>query len=142
MQMKTIRTYSELAKLSRFEDRFNYCRLDGKVGNRTFGSDRYFNQKFYHSTEWQSFRRLIILRDEGFDLGARDCPILGRIYIHHLNPLSIEDLKSGDPDVLFNPEYFVSVSFDTHQAIHYGYSPPYRSELNDRKKWDTCPWRV
>lgn len=139
--MSRLRRYSELIQLSTFTDRFNYCRLDGKVGDQTFGTERYINQRFYRSSEWRSFRRQIILRDNGFDLGFKGVPIPGRIYVHHLNPLTIDDLENPNEDYLFNPEYFICVSFDTHQAIHYGFASPISEKPVERCKWDTCPWR-
>lgn len=141
MKKPRILTYSELCSYKTFEERFNYCMLGGKVGDETFGSDRYLNQRLYTSQEWKNFRRQIIIRDNGFDLGCQDCPISGRIYVHHLNPLTIEDLENGDPSILFNPQYFISVSFETHQALHYGFQAPFETSPIERTKWDTCPWR-
>lgn len=135
------RRYSDLVALPTFEDRFDYCKLDGSVGSDTFGFDRYLNQMFYSSSEWKQFRRKIIVRDSGCDLAFPDRPIIGKIYVHHLNPLTVEQLKFGGHE-LFNPENFVCVSFDTHQAIHYGdRSLLQPSDLVIRRPNDTIPWR-
>ena len=135
------RHYSELITIDSFEDRYEYCRLSGRVGAETFGFDRYLNQMFYSSAEWKQFRQHILVRDNGLDLAHKDRPIIGRVFVHHLNPLSVEDLKFGGAR-LFDPENFVCVSFDTHQAIHYGdrtlLAP---SDLVVRRPNDTVPWR-
>lgn len=117
--MKTIRRYSELTKLTSLEDRFNYLRLNGRVGKETFGWDRYFNQRFYHSVEWKRVRDIVIVRDNGCDLGIDGFEIRSHILIHHMNPIWIEDLRHGNPDIL-DPEYLITTSDRTHQAIHYG----------------------
>lgn len=136
-----IRRYSELVKLCSFEDRYEYCRLASDIGSETFGFDRYMNQMFYSSKEWRDFRRHIIIRDNGLDLAFFDRPIIGKVFVHHLNPLTVEQLKLGGED-LFNPENFVCVSFDTHQAIHYGdKSLIIPSSFVTRKPNDTIPWR-
>lgn len=115
--------------------------MDGTVGFDTFGFDRYLNQMFYTSSEWRAFRRKIIIRDNGLDLAFAERPIIGKVFVHHLNPLTLDQLKFGGED-LFNPENFVCVSFDTHQAIHYGditlLAP---SEITIRTPGDTVPWR-
>lgn len=137
---KTIRRYSELIRLSTFEERFNYLRLIGEVGKDTFGFDRYLNQLFYKSKEWEKIRNDIILRDNGWDLGIRDLEIPGRIYIHHINPLTKEDILNKT-EYLLNPEYLICTSFDTHQAIHYGNTDRLPRGPIIRTKNDTCPWR-
>jgi len=114
-----IRTYSDLLKLETLEDRFNYLKLGGKVGRQTWGFDRYFNQKFYHSLEWKRIRDIVIIRDNGCDLGIPGYEINDKILIHHMNPILIEDLTKGNQDIL-NPEFLVCTSNITHQAIHYG----------------------
>ncbi len=135
------RTYSELIKLPTFEERYAYCRLAGSVGVETFGFDRYMNQMFYRSSEWRNFRRQILIRDNGLDLAFPGRYIPGNIFVHHLNPLTVEQLKSGG-EGLFDPENFVCVSFDTHQAIHYGdESLLVSSEPVVRRPNDTIPWR-
>ena len=138
--MTTIRTYSELCQLSTFEDRFDYLRLNGSVGKDTFGFDRYLNQQFYRSREWKRIRDLVILRDNGCDLGVEGYEIRGRILIHHMNPISIEDLQHMS-DFLMNPEYLICVSHRTHNAIHYGDESLIVSAPIERSQNDTCPWR-
>ena len=135
-----IRTYSELIQLPTFEERFNYLRLDGVVGKDTFGFDRYLNQQFYRSSEWKRIRNQVIVRDNGCDLGTDDYEIHGRILIHHMNPISIEDLQhmSG---LLMNPEYLICVSHRTHNAIHYGDERLIVTAPIERTQNDTCPWR-
>lgn len=136
-----IRTYSELISFSTFEERYNYLCLDGTVGVETFGFDRYLNQGFYSSREWKQIRDTVIARDNGCDLACAGYDIFGKIYIHHMNPISINDLKSTS-EFLINPEYLISTTFDTHNAIHYGN----KNYLNvfipiERSKYDTCPWK-
>ena len=114
-----IRTYQRLLTLPTFEERFTYLRLDGKVGKETFGFDRYFNQKFYRSTEWKQIRNFVIARDQGCDLAIFDRQICGRVYVHHMNPISFDDIKDAT-EYLLNAEYLVCVSKETHDAIHYG----------------------
>ena len=138
--MTTIRTYSELCQLSTFEERFDYLRLNGSVGKDTFGFDRYLNQQFYRSSEWKRIRDLVILRDNGCDLGIDEYEIHGRILIHHMNPISIEDLQHMS-DFLMNPEYLICVSHRTHNAIHYGDESLIVSAPIERSQNDTCPWR-
>lgn len=133
------KTYSELIKMSSFEDRFNYLILAGKVGEVKFGGRRYLNQILYQTEEWKSTRREIILRDEGCDLAHEDFPIIGSIYIHHINPITIEDILERRPCV-FDIENLISTSFRTHNAIHYGVEN-ITSKVITRTKNDTCPWR-
>lgn len=123
MMTKTIRTYSELIQLPTFEERLEYLRLHGKVGADTFGFDRYLNQLFYTSIEWRHLRDSIIVRDNGCDLAIPEFEIVGKIYIHHLNPLTKDDIINKT-DYLLNPEYLVCTSFDTHQLIHYDNRDP------------------
>ena len=138
--MTTIRTYSELCQLSTFEDRFDYLRLNGSVGKDTFGFDRYLNQQFYRSREWKRIRDLVILRDNGCDLGVEGYEIRGRILIHHINPISVEDIHTMS-DLLMNPEYLICVSHRTHNAIHYGDERLIITAPIERTQNDTCPWR-
>lgn len=138
--MRNIKTYSELVKLASFEERFNYLKIQGKIGIETFGFDRYLNQTFYNSREWKRVRNLVIARDLGCDLGIPDYPINDRIYIHHMNPVTIEDVIAHDPKIL-NPEYLICVSRKTHEAIHYGSNEVPRKELVERSQNDTCPWK-
>ena len=135
-----IRTYSELIKLPTFEERFDYLRLDGVVGKDTFGFDRYLNQQFYRSSEWKRIRNQVIVRDNGCDLGIDEYEIHGRILIHHMNPISIEDLQYMS-DLLMNPEYLICVSHRTHNAIHYGDASLIVTAPIERSQNDTCPWR-
>lgn len=135
-----VRTYSELIKLPTFEERFDYLRLDGVVGKDTFGFDRYLNQQFYRSSEWKRIRNQVIVRDNGCDLGIDEYEIHGRILIHHMNPISIEDLQYMS-DLLMNPEYLICVSHRTHNAIHYGDESLIVTTPIERSQNDTCPWR-
>lgn len=137
-----IRTYSELILLPTFEERFEYLKLNGQVGIDTFGFDRVFNQKFYTSKEWRRIRDFVIARDNGCDLGHPDHIIQGsRILIHHMNPISLEDVMNST-EYLLNPEYLISTIHDTHNAIHYGDETLLQKDtLIERTKYDTCPWR-
>lgn len=142
MKMKnTIRSYSEMITLPTFLERYEYLRLEGTVGKETFGFDRYLNQMFYSSTEWKRFRRDIILRDNGCDLGIDDREIQGAIFLHHINPIDPEDIARKNISVLLNPENVICTSFNTHQAIHYGDTSILIPEPIVRTKYDTCPWR-
>ena len=136
----TIRTYSELIKIATLAERFNYLRLGGCVGKETFGFDRYINQQFYRSAEWKRMRNLVILRDNGCDLGVKDRPIYERILIHHMNPVAIEDIQNGT-DFLLNPEYLISTIHSTHNAIHYGDTNLLSRDPIERRPGDTCPWK-
>lgn len=136
-----MRTYSELVKLKTFLDRYEYLRLDGEIGRKTFGLDRYLNQVFYQrSPEWKHIRREVILRDNGCDLGIDGYEIYDKVLVHHMNPLSKDDIL-GSTDYLLNPEFLITVSFNTHQAIHYGTKEILKTVLTDRKPGDTCLWR-
>ena len=139
--MNIIRTYSDLKKLETFEERYKYLRLDGSVGAETFGFDRYVNQKFYKSEEWKSIRHQVIVRDGACDLGIHSEEIYGKVLVHHMNPLKIDDIKNTT-DYLLNPEYLITVSMDTHNAIHYG-SDNYSDKYNiiERRPNDTSPWK-
>lgn len=132
----TLRTYSELITYSSFLDRFAYCNLHGQVGSETFGSHRYMNQKFYLSPEWRQVRSFVIARDNGCDLGVEGYDIFTRILIHHLNPITEEDIETRNPDIL-NPEYLISVTHNTHNAIHYGDESLLPHPLVERKPGDT-----
>lgn len=136
-----IKTYSELCQLNTFEERFRYLKLDGQVGKETFGFDRYINQQFYRSKEWKDIRDYVIVRDNACDLGIEDREIFGKIFIHHMNPISIQDINNSTENLL-NPEYLICVSYETHNALHYGdESILHRNELITRKPKDTCPWK-
>lgn len=136
----SIRTYSELATLPTFEERFKYLQLNGQVGKDTFGFDRYINQNFYRSLEWKRVRDKVILRDNGCDLGVEGYEIHGRILIHHMNPITIRDIESMS-EYLLNPEYLISTVHNTHNAIHYGDESLLLTAPIERRKNDTCPWK-
>lgn len=138
--MSNLRTYKELQQLQTFDERFAYLQLRGHIGKETFGYDRYLNQQFYRSKEWKDVRRIVILRDHGCDLGIMDRLITGRIYIHHMNPITREDLINGS-DLVLNPNYLICVSSMTHEAIHYGDKDLLISDYVERSPYDTCPWR-
>lgn len=143
MMMKkttTIKTYSELIKIPNFIDRYKYLKLRGKVGEETFGFDRYINQIFYKSDEWRSVRDYVITRDNGCDLGMEGHEIYGRILIHHINPIRKEDILNRS-DFLLNPDYLICTTKNTHDAIHYGDESLLIIAPIERKKNDTCPWR-
>lgn len=136
----SIRTYSELILLPTFEERFKYLQLNGRVGDNTFGFDRYINQKFYRSAEWKRIRDHIIIRDNGCDLAANGYEIHGRILIHHMNPITISDIKFST-EYLMNPDYLICVTHNTHNAIHYGDEKQIITGPIVRTKNDTCPWK-
>ena len=141
MKMTTnIRTYSELITLPTFKERYEYLRLGGRVGENTFGFDRYLNQAFYKSEEWRSIRDHVITRDNGCDLGMEGHEIFGRILIHHMNPIRKEDIINRS-DILLNPEYLICTIKNTHDAIHYGDESLLVIAPVERRKNDTCPWR-
>lgn len=138
-----IRTYSELKAIDSFFDRYRYLRIGGKVGEDSFGFDRFLNQEFYRSSEWRKLRRQIIIRDQAYDLGCKDRPIPDGciIIIHHMNPITEDDILQHS-DWLTNPEYLISTTLDTHNAIHYGdESLLAASGPTIRVPNDTCPWR-
>lgn len=136
----TIKTYSELIKLPTFIDRYRYLRLDGRVGKDTFGFDRYMNQVFYRSQRWKTVRDHVIIRDNGCDLGIEGHDIHGRILIHHMNPISMEDIEN-ESEFLLDPEFLISTIHNTHNAIHYGDESLLITTPVERHKNDTCPWR-
>lgn len=136
-----IRTYTELSRLQTFEERFRYCQLKGVVGQDTFGWDRYINQWLYQrSQKWKKVRDLVIIRDNGCDLGIEGREIYDRIIVHHLNPLTLEDLENESPFV-FDLEYLISTTHNTHNAIHYGDERLLMKDPIIRTKNDTCPWK-
>lgn len=134
------RTYSEIITIPTFEERFEYLRLDGSVGNETFGFDRYLNQLFYGSREWKAIRDFVIVRDNGCDLGVDGHEIYGRILIHHMNPITIKDIEFKSK-YLLDPEFLISTIHNTHNAIHYGDKNLLITAPIERSKNDTCPWR-
>ena len=135
-----MKTYSELILLPSFEERFEYLRLKGFVGDGTFGFDRYINQIFYKSEEWKKIRREVIIRDNGCDLAVEGREIPKRVIIHHMNPLSKGDLVHMN-DIVIDPEYLICVSHETHNAIHYGKESIATREPIMRSANDTCPWK-
>lgn len=140
MKTRYIKTYSELIQFKTFEERFNYLKIDGIIGQETFGFDRYLNQIFYTSPEWRKLRNKIIIRDNGCDLAVPGLEIIGKIFIHHINPISKDDIISRS-DYLMNPEYLICSSKSTHDAIHYGDTNLLPKGPITRTKNDTCPWR-
>lgn len=138
---KMIKTYEELLKFKTFEERFNYLRLDGTVGKDTFGFDRFFNQIFYKSKDWLHIRDQIIIRDNGCDLGVEGYEIRGqRFVIHHLNPILLSDITERT-DLLLNPDFLITTTHRTHNAIHYGDESILFKGPIERRKNDTCPWK-
>lgn len=138
--MKT-KLYSEVIKLKTFEERFNYLKLDGLVGDLKFNGHRYLNQLLYKCPEWAAARRKAIIRDGGLDLGCEDHRISGKVLVHHLNPLTVEDVLERR-DCVFDPENLITVSHQTHNAIHYGNDALiFKNKLVERKPNDTCPWK-
>lgn len=135
-----IRTYSELITLPTFIERYRYLKLNGRVGEDTFGFDRYLNQIFYQSKEWRSIRDYVITRDNGCDLGIDGHKIYGRILIHHMNPITADDILKRS-DLLLNPEYLICTIKNTHDAIHYSDESLLITDPIERSKNDTCPWR-
>lgn len=140
MMNTMIRTYSELIKIPTFEERFEYLKLSGAIGEATFGFDRYLNQVFYRSQEWKHIRDCVIFRDNGCDLGIDDRLIRGKILVHHMNPISIQDVENRDRKI-FDPEFLICVSHITHNAIHYGDSNLLIKDHVERTPNDTCPWK-
>lgn len=137
--MTRLRTYSELCQNGSFEDRFRYLSLKGTVGESTFGSERYLNQRFYGSREWRQLRSHIIIRDQGCDLGVEGYEIHQRLYIHHLNPIRRDQIIHGDRDIL-DPEFLIATTHQTHNAIHYGDERQLPKQLVVRQPGDTKLW--
>lgn len=137
--MMIIRSYSEMRQLPTIEERYDYLRLRGKVGAPTFAHERWMNQRFYRSAEWRQIRHEVIARDEGCDLGVDGFEIYDQPYIHHMNPMVSSDLKHGNMDIL-DPEYLITVSMRTHNAIHYGDQSLLPPRLVERRPGDTKLW--
>ena len=135
-----IKSYSELIKIPTYKERFEYLKLNGIVGKDTFGYDRYLNQAFYNSPEWRRFRRDIIIRDNGCDLACEGYEIRGKIILHHINPLTHDDLINRR-EGLFDPENIICVTHNTHNAIHYGDANLLITGPIERVANDTCPWK-
>lgn len=136
----SIKTYSELITLPTYEERFNYLKLEGVVGEMTFGFDRYLNQKLYTSQEWKTVRNQVIVRDNGCDLACEGYEIYGKILIHHINPITVEDVINRNP-IIFDLENLISTTHNTHNAIHYGDENLLIKGPIERTKNDTIPWR-
>lgn len=138
--MTIIRKYGELRRLETFEERFDYLQLNGQVAEATFGFDRYLNQQFYRSTQWRHIRNQVIARDLGLDLGVEGNEIFERPLVHHMNPMTVDDVQRGSEDIL-NPEFLITTSHITHNAIHYGDRSLLRLPLVERRPGDTRLWR-
>lgn len=136
-----MRTYQELISLPTFLDRYDYLRIGGHVGEATFGFDRWLNQKLYRSHEWKRVRREVILRDDACDLAYPGFELYDHVLVHHMNPITVEDIIHR-LDFVLNPDYLVTVSYETHRAIHYGDEGLLPLEPIERRPNDTCPWRV
>lgn len=137
--MTKIRTYSELRRFDTFEDRFDYLSLEGQVGVSTFGFDRYLNQQFYMSSEWQHVRREVILRDQGCDLGVPGYEINDSLLVHHINPMDSRDILHGEAWII-DPEYLITTTNVTHNAIHFGNRSNLRVPFVERSPRDTNLW--
>lgn len=134
------RSYSELRRLDTFTERFEYLRLKGVVAERTFGYERWINQEFYRSAEWKRIRNHVIARDNGCDLGVLGHETNKSFIVHHMNPMSVEDIQHSNMDIL-DPEFLISATLDTHNAIHYGSEPTIGIFYQERQPNDTTPWR-
>lgn len=134
-----MRSYSQLRTYETFDERFEYLTVGGRVGEDTFGASRWMNQRFYSSIEWQQARNRTVARDLGLDLGIVGREILTRVYVHHMNPMKPEDIQHFNPAIL-DPEYLISVSLETHNAIHYGNRPPKPTKFVERRPGDTTLW--
>lgn len=137
--MSRIRTYRELRRFYTFEDRFEYLRLNGAVGATTFGFDRWLNQDFYRSREWKDVRLHVIARDLGCDLGVDGYEIHAKLLVHHMNPMTSDDIEHGAREIL-DPEYLITTTHDTHNAIHYGDANLLRKPYVERERGDTRLW--
>lgn len=133
------RTYSELLQIPSFEERFVYLRIKGILGRSTFGFDRYLNQRFYASLEWKRIRNYVIVRDNSCDLAIPDRELFGSVRVHHMNPITVEDIELGT-DYLLDPEYLICTSLITHNAIHFGDKQNLISLPKERRRGDTTPW--
>ncbi len=135
-----IRSYRELRRIATFEERYDYLALQGRVGNETFGFERYVNQTFYRSAEWREVRFHVIARDNGCDLGIEGHEIHDRIYIHHMNPMTLEEIQHGDSAIL-NPDFLITTTHRTHNAIHYGDRDTLPRPVVERRPGDPRLWR-
>ena len=134
------RTYRECMQLQTFQERYRYLQIGGRVGKETFGFDRYLNQMLYRTPEWKRFRRDMIVRDNGCDLGCEGYEIYGNVLVHHINPITVEDVINRNP-CIFDPNNVICTSLNTHNAIHYGDETLLITEPVVRKPNDTCPWK-
>lgn len=134
-----IRSYTELSQLGTLEERFNYLALHSRIGDSTFGFERYVNQKFYRSAQWQSVRNEVIVRDAACDLGVEGYDIRSRLYIHHMNPMTLRSIQEGDDDIL-SPEFLIATTHQTHNAIHYGDESLLPVPMVVRRPGDTKLW--
>lgn len=134
------RNYTELSRLATLEERFEYLKLNGRVGDELFGYARYLNQEFYHGARWLDVKERVAIRDRGWDLGVSGWKIIGPVYVHHMNPITLEQIKNNDP-CLWDPEYLISCSYNTHQAITWGNTALLPKPMVVRRPNDTCPWR-
>lgn len=134
------KNYSELSKLQTFQERYAYLKLAAKIGAETFGSERYVNQTFYQSREWRQVRTKVIVRDNGCDLGVEGYPCGYAPVVHHINPITMDQILNGDL-AIFDLENLILCSFDTHDMIHFGGADPYLPDLIERKPNDQSPWR-
>lgn len=137
MRMK-LRRYSELIRLPTFDERFDYLKLSSQLGTSTFGFDRFINQNFYTSKEWKRVRNEVIVRDYSCDLGIRERELFALVHVHHMNPITIQDIEDGS-EILLSPEFLITVSRSTHNAIHFGTKRPEEIYI-ERKKGDTKLW--
>lgn len=135
-----MKTNTELCQLETFDERFDYLALKSRIGVATFGFERHLNQQFYTSRTWRDVRRTVIARDRGLDLAIPGREIYNKIIIHHMNPMTIEDIEDGNPDII-DPEFLISVSHETHNAIHYGDKSRLPQPWTERKPGDTLFWR-
>lgn len=133
-------SYTQMSRLNTFEERFDYLSLGGILGERTFGGERWINQGFYRSREWKTIRQHVIARDLGCDLGVEGYDIFDMVIIHHMNPMTRDQITQGDDDIL-DPEFLITVTHKTHNAIHYGDKSMLPSVLVERRPGDTQPWR-
>ena len=140
MRNTMIRTYRECMQLPTFQERYRYLQIGGRVGKETFGFDRYLNQMLYRTPEWKRFRRDMIVRDNGCDLGCEEYEIYGNVLVHHINPITVEDVINRNP-CIFDPNNVICTSLNTHNAIHYGDETLLITEPVVRKPNDTCPWK-
>lgn len=134
-----LRTYSKLSRLETFEERYRYLALNGRVGDPTFGFDRYINQRFYTSQQWRKLRYYIIDRDQGCDLGVEGYDIHTKLVIHHMNPMTVDDIMHGDDSIL-DPEFLITTTHQTHNAIHYGDERQLPRPFVPRRPGDTKLW--